>query len=89
MPRSTIEDLKKQREQLTARINREKAREKEKQRKLDTRRKIIIGGVMLKHMECDANFKETIIELLDKHVLERDRKLFEELIDKHTHYSND
>jgi len=46
-------------------------------RKIDTRRKIIAGAVILKHAEIDEAFAVELYGLLDTHVSERDRHLFD------------
>ena len=57
-------------------VNREKAKQKEQERKDDTRRKILLGSYLLKKMENEAN-KEKILADLNEYLTEdRDRKLF-------------
>lgn len=50
-PMGKIEDLEVKMEQMKARLAKERAREAEKRRKLETRRKIIAGAVVLKLLE--------------------------------------
>lgn len=58
---------------LKKRLQRQKAAQ---DRKDDTRRKVLIGAVAMKHMEIDANFASRITDLLDKFVTRPiDRKL--------------
>lgn len=72
-----ITDLKKRRDQLNERIKRMEAREREKQRKQDTRRKIIAGALALEHLEKDDHFRATMEMLLHEHVTrDPDRALF-------------
>ena len=52
------------------------ARERERKRKRETRRKIITGAIVLKHAEENATFASTLYTLLDRFVLKRDRELF-------------
>ncbi len=52
------------------------ARAKERQRKLDTRRKIVAGAIVLKHAETDPAFAKELGDLLERFVLDRDRHLF-------------
>lgn len=82
-----IEDLnqkiEKQQERLNqlkaqkqAVISREKAKQKEQERKNDTRRKILLGSYLLKQMENDT-YKEKILTELSEYLTEkRDRELF-------------
>lgn len=82
-----IEDLnqkiEKQQERLNqlkaqkqAVISREKAKQKEQERKDDTRRKILLGSYLLKQMENDT-YKEKILTELSEYLTEkRDRELF-------------
>ena len=44
------------------------AREREAERKLDTRRKIIVGAAVLAHAELDPNFAETLRHVLGQAV---------------------
>ena len=46
-------------------------------RKMDTRRKIVAGAIILKHAEIDEAFAVKLHELLDEFVSERDRQLFD------------
>ncbi|MDD3502348.1 MAG: mobilization protein [Candidatus Cloacimonetes bacterium] len=66
--------------QIEARLQaieaREKAKQKEQDRKDDTRRKILLGSYLLKKME-DETEKEKILADFRKYLTEdRDRKLF-------------
>lgn len=53
------------------------ARERESERKRETRRKIITGAIVLKHAQENPSFAKTLFTLLDRFVLKRDRHLFE------------
>ena len=46
-------------------------------RKLDTRRKIVAGAIILKHAEIDEVFAAELYALLDKFVSVHDRHLFD------------
>lgn len=66
--------------QIEARLQaieaREKAKQKEQERKDDTRRKILLGSYLLKKMEDEAE-KEKILADFNEYLTEdRDRKLF-------------
>lgn len=68
-----LNQLKAQKQAIEAR---EKKKATEQQRKDDTRRKILLGSLMLKKMEDEAN-KEKILADLNEYLTEdRDRKLF-------------
>lgn len=74
-PEEKIAELEQQEAQLKARILREKARARQQARKLDTRQKVIIGGMVKAHCEIDPAFKSQIDQLLDQHVRrDADRK---------------
>jgi hypothetical protein len=57
-----------QRSKLTVRLNTLGQKAKSESRKLDTRRKIIVGGTVLAYMEKDARFASLIRLLLDASV---------------------
>jgi hypothetical protein len=67
-------------EQMIERLKAENARLKkaiaEKERKIDTRRKIIAGSIVLKHAGYDKHFAMELEALLARFVPERDRHLF-------------
>lgn len=72
----TIEKLKIKREQLSARIKKIESREKYKMRKLDARRKMLIGAYFLEKAEAEGTMDE-IIQLMDEYLKHRaDRLLF-------------
>jgi hypothetical protein len=69
--------LEVKRSQINAQIQAIKARENGQQRKDDTRRKVLIGSVVLKMLKTGEMPQERLNQLLDKHLeTERDRKLF-------------
>jgi len=71
------ERLKQLKAQKQAVLAREKAKQKEQERKDDTRRKILIGSYMLKITEDDEQARAKLIAQMDKYLTdERDRKLF-------------
>jgi len=61
-----IQDEKKKIEQAKARIQAIVAKENSKARKLDTRRKVILGGLLLDAARKDMNFQNTLTLLLDR-----------------------
>lgn len=61
----------------TAKVQKYEALQKQRDRKLDTRRKIIAGALALEHMRYDPEFGAQFRELLDEYVTrEEERKLF-------------
>jgi hypothetical protein len=88
MPRkSTAERLKTprdKREQLDAQLRALEARNKQAERRADTRRKVIAGALALEHYEKnpDSEFHRIIFRLLDEYVVRpHDRALFPELVE--------
>lgn len=58
-------------------VQKYEALQKTRERKLDTRRKIIAGGLALKHMRFDPEFGASFRAILDKYVeTEAERLLF-------------
>ncbi|MGS2723954.1 hypothetical protein ACVBEJ_09415 [Porticoccus sp. GXU_MW_L64] len=58
-------------------LKRLSAQERTKERKRDTRKKIVAGAIVLQHATTDSQFKATIDGLINKHVTsENDRELF-------------
>ena len=83
MRKSRTEKIAKQEERLKqlkvqkqATIAREKAKQKEQDRKDDTRRKILLGSYLLKKMENEENKEKILAEMNEYLTQERDRKLF-------------
>ena len=71
------EKLKQLKAQKQAAVARERSKQKELERKNDTRRKILIGSCMLKIVENDTVAHEKLMAQLDKYLTEnRDRELF-------------
>ncbi|WP_299011845.1 mobilization protein [uncultured Shewanella sp.] len=74
---SQLEKLKEKQKQIQAQIKQVEAREKQKQRKEDTRRKIILGAMIMDAMKNSAQYREKIESDLNRYLTnERDRKLF-------------
>ena len=59
-----IAELKTRKSQLTVRLNALESKAKKEARKHDTRRKIIVGGAVLAHMEKDHAFADWLRSLL-------------------------
>ena len=60
--------LKQQREKLGQKLNKLEQKEKSQARKLDTRRKIIVGGAVLAEMLKDPDFASLVRTLLARYV---------------------
>lgn len=64
--------------QLDAQIKALEARERQADRKRDTRRKVIAGALALEHAAYDEDFGRTLFRLLNRHVTRnQDRELFD------------
>lgn len=73
-----LEKLKEKQRQLAEQISQLDAREKAEDRKKDTRRKILIGGVVLANFRRGDFPKDQLVALLDKGLTHaRDRALFD------------
>jgi hypothetical protein len=88
MPRKStadrLETLRKKREQLDAQLRALAAREKQAERKADTRRKVIFGALALEHYDKnrDSEFHRIMFRLLDEYVVRpHDRALFPDLVE--------
>jgi hypothetical protein len=86
MPRSSSTDrlelLRKKRDQIDAQLKALEARNKQTERKADTRRKVIAGALALEHFERnrDSEFGRIMFRLLDEYVVRpHDRALFPDL----------
>ena len=72
-----LEKLKQLKAQKQAIEARERTKQKDPQRKDDTRRKILLGSYLIKKMQNEAN-KEKILAELNEYLTEnRDRQLFD------------
>jgi hypothetical protein len=82
MPRLNSTDkmtaLLKKQEEIAAQLKQLKAREKDTERKADTRRKVIAGALALEHLakNPDSEFAKVLVYLLDNYAEERSRYLF-------------
>ena len=75
--KAQLEKLKQLKAQKQAIEARERTKQKEQQRKDDTRRKILLGSYLIKKMQNEAN-KEKILAELNEYLTEnRDRQLFD------------
>ena len=72
-----LEKLKRKQEQLKEQIQKEAQRVKAQNRKDDTRRKILLGAMVLDRMSKNDEYKQKIISTLDSYLKnEKDRELF-------------
>lgn len=79
-----LEQLKIKQAQLKAQIQLELQKDKTKARKEDTRRKILIGAMVMDGMEKNEEYKNKIMQNLNKYLSsEKDRALFD--LDKMNH----
>ena len=83
MPRKSTTDrlqtLRVRRDQLDAQLKALEARQKQADRKADTRRKVITGALALEHFEAnrDSEFARALYRLMDEYVTRPyDRMLF-------------
>ena len=73
-----LDDLLKKREQLNAQIQKEKNKQSQQKRKEDTRRKILLGALMMDMMKKGELDEKKILKRLDGFLTkEMDRKLFD------------
>lgn len=83
--KSKIEKLKKKQEILKARIQLIENREKAKERKIDTRKKILVGSYFIEKYSEDKKEKE-LTKLMSQYLTrESDRKVFGLSYDKKIH----
>lgn len=74
----SIARLKQRRDQLSARLQRLQQAEKARQRKLRTRRLILMGTLMETRAKDDPNHRERVLKSLDGFLSKpRDRALFD------------
>ena len=71
-----LEKLKQLKAQKQAIEARERTKQKEQQRKDDTRRKILLGSYLIKKMQNEANKEKILVELNEYLTEDRDRILF-------------
>lgn len=67
-PEEKLADLEKKKAQLDARIQKERAAVRQKERKRDTRRKVIAGALALEHATHDPDFGKKLKRLIREHV---------------------
>ena len=73
-----LDELLKKREQLNAQIQKERNKQTQQQRKEDTRRKILLGALMMEMMKKGELDEKKILKRLDSFLTKNiDRKLFD------------
>ena len=78
MKKNRLDALTEKRDQINAHIQAIKSREQTQKRKDDTRRKILIGAIVLKMVKSGEMPKERLAEILGKHLTKpNERKLFD------------
>src|SRR5580700_5365762 len=91
-----LETLRLRRDHIDAQLRALEAREKQAERKADTRRKVIAGALALEHFAANRNseFARILFRLLDEYVVRpHDRGLFDflsppDLLDKAREFGN-
>ncbi|MCA9470251.1 MAG: hypothetical protein KC643_33045 [Nitrospira sp.] len=79
-PLTRLEKLQHQQAKLAKQIALVKNREKQTERKLDTRRKILVGSTLMTEAETNPELDATITQLLNRYLKrEDDRKLFPQI----------
>jgi hypothetical protein len=73
-PEEKIAELEQQEARIKARLQREKAKLRETERKADTRRKIIAGAIALEHAAQNPTFQKEFWDLLDRAVKKADQR---------------
>lgn len=77
MATTKLDKLTLKRQQLNAQIQALKAKESKQKRKEDTKRKVLVGSVVLKMLETGEMPEERLNQILDKHLIrDADRALF-------------
>ena len=77
MATTRLDKLTIKRQQLNAQIQALKAKESAQKRKKDTKRKVLIGSVVLKMLDTGEMPEERLNQILDKHLIrDADRALF-------------
>ena len=76
MTETQMEKAKRQYEQAKARLHATKARETKRQRKRDTRRKVILGGALIELADRDQPARSMMCRLIGNLSREQDRKMF-------------
>lgn len=82
MTSKAVDTLKKKRDQLNARIQKLEAAEKARERKRETRRKILVGAYFLDQAKQEGNLDTLYQTVLQSLKRESDKTLFTEIMDE-------
>lgn len=75
-PEEKLAELQAAKEKIQARISKERQKLRKKNRRDETRQKIIIGSIMLAHAEKDPEFEQYLWTILKNRVIrDKDREL--------------
>lgn len=77
-PRTSRDALLEKRRRIEAQLKALDARDREQQRKDDTRRKIIIGGLVMAEMESDTDLRAAVRRLIEEKAGDKDRDFLAE-----------
>ena len=77
MTETQMEKAKRQYEQAKARLHATKARETKRQRKRDTRRKVILGGALIELADRDLSARSMMRRLISGLSRDQDQKMFD------------
>jgi hypothetical protein len=72
---SRLQKLEQQRQALEQQIRKERSLQKDRERKEETRRKILVGALVLEEARSDPELSEKIDQLIDKKLLRDDDRL--------------
>lgn len=77
-PEQKIAELQAARDKINAKLQAEQAKKRNKERKDENRKKIIVGAVVREHAKRDPEFRRALDKILDSHVTRQiDRELLE------------
>lgn len=77
-PRNSRDALIEKRRKIEAQLKALDARDREQQRKDDTRRKIIVGGLVMEELESDADLRAVVRRLIEEKAGDKDRDFLAE-----------
>jgi alanyl-tRNA synthetase len=79
MPNKSIEKLQQEQRKLEARLRRVQSQAKSEKRKLDTKRKILTGAAVLAEAIDNDEFRELLLQILDKRITRNSDRVVLEL----------
>lgn len=77
-----LDKLIKQRDQLNARIQKEKSKESERKRKLDTQAKILLGSALLNRINSNDSKADELFRWCREALAEKDRVRLDSALEK-------